>query len=160
MEFESIKKDKAPDSMLRKQYFDSAAGFFANSENASKTGHQLHDMVLYCTYNHRPCNMSDFVLHQDPNFFNCWKFTGVNTIKNGQVYSGPGAGLSLILYTDYVKDSPVNDYQFHNVIGGSNAIRIQISERGVYPSPLESGIDVSAGESTSISLGAKRTTME
>ncbi len=151
-----MKKENAPDSYLTKLDFNSPAGFFANEDDTFKVGHQLMEMVLHCTFNGKPCNMSDFVLHQDPGFYNCWVFTGASTISKDGIYLGPQAGLSLILYTDYAPNSPVSEYLFNNVISGGNGIRVHISESENYPTPLESGIDISAGQSSSLSLAMQK----
>ncbi len=136
----------------------SAEGYFANLNlNTSQhIGHQLEQFVIYCRFQNKNCNFSDFELLQDPMFLNCYTFKPIST---DSVQAGQRHGLMMILYTESKEahDNTGAAYVKESVVGNGDGVRIVIHEPNTHPAPVDQGVSISPGQSTDISLSAGRT---
>ncbi|XP_048876279.1 amiloride-sensitive sodium channel subunit gamma-like [Brienomyrus brachyistius] len=139
-------------------------GFFSNKfasefnrlseEEKLDMGHQLEDMLIFCTYHGRPCNTSFFSGFVNYKFGNCYTFNShkntdirgkpingvpLNTTKAGFTY-----GLHMELFiqqTEYVRD-----------ITHSAGIRLLVHDQHATPFPEDEGVNIPPGTETDIGI--------
>ncbi len=127
-------------------------------KNAFAVGHFKEDMILGCTYNRAPCNMTSFKLHQSPFYFNCYSFIGgkLETLqentKTTQSAPGPVSGLSLILNAGKISNRPDTFFTMDGIVKSASGFEIHISELNAYPMPHIEAVSVSTGTYNTIAL--------
>uniref|UniRef100_A0A1I7WZP2 Uncharacterized protein n=1 Tax=Heterorhabditis bacteriophora TaxID=37862 RepID=A0A1I7WZP2_HETBA len=78
---------------------------YKKSQNAEfKHAYTYNDLIISCTYNAKPCNITDFTEFYDPSYGICHMFN-----YNGQYFSsraGPLYGLRIVARIDQAKYLP------------------------------------------------------
>nr|AAK20896.1 FMRFamide-gated and pH-modulated sodium channel [Lymnaea stagnalis] len=136
----------------------SIRAFYENlGTEAKKISHDLQDLLIHCRFNREECSVSNFTYSFDGNYFNCFTFNGGQLKEKLQMHAtGPDNGLSLIISVE--KDDPLPGtygiYNFENNILHSAGIRVVVHAPGSLPSPVDQGIDIPPGYSSSVGLKA------
>nr|Q25011.1 RecName: Full=FMRFamide-activated amiloride-sensitive sodium channel; AltName: Full=FANACH [Cornu aspersum]CAA63084.1 FMRFamide-activated amiloride-sensitive sodium channel [Cornu aspersum]prf//2202327A FMRFamide-gated Na channel [Cornu aspersum] len=136
-------------------FMNSIRAFYENlGQDAKKLSHNLEDMLMHCRFNRELCHVSNFSTFFDGNYFNCFTF---NSGQRLQMHAtGPENGLSLIFSVE--KDDPLPGtygvYNFDNNILHSAGVRVVVHAPGSMPSPVDHGIDIPPGYSSSVGLKA------
>ncbi|KAK6994951.1 FMRFamide-activated amiloride-sensitive sodium channel-like isoform X1 [Biomphalaria glabrata] len=139
-------------------FIHSIRAFYENlGEEAKKISHDLKDMLIHCRFNRELCSVKNFTTSFDGNYFNCFTFNGGHIKKNLEMHgTGPENGLSLIISVE--KDDPLPGtygiYNFENNILHSAGVRLVVHAPGSMPSPVDHGIDIPPGYSSSVGLKA------
>ncbi|KAL9986105.1 hypothetical protein ACROYT_G000185 [Oculina patagonica] len=116
-------------------------------------GHQFEDFVVYCTFRGAYCaNYSSAFWSHFWHFAygNCYVFNGGTTEKgkNTKILKsnepGPSYGLSLELN--------IEQDQYIGALTQSTGVRIDISDQGEMPFPLDKGLSLAPGYETSIGM--------
>ncbi|XP_064605970.1 amiloride-sensitive sodium channel subunit beta-like [Liolophura sinensis] len=111
-------------------------------------GHQLDDMLLYCSFEGRKCTQKfqDFTLFQTSDYGNCYKFNDASNGSNVRIAKRTGQtyGLQLILYTE------VDEYIPGLALG--YGMRLALSMHNTLPPITSEGMFISAGAETSIGI--------
>lgn len=152
---------------MRKQLFSRLQhplAFFENTdEEATQVGHQLEDFVVRCSFGYDECDMENsFTLFTSPTYYNCYTFNAMindHTHEQRQQIeakaTGPQQGLSLILYLENDSDDEaMHDATYHTIsnVGNAAGVRVVVHEYGTLPFPVDQGIDIPPGFSTSLGL--------
>lgn len=112
-----------------------------SSSFRSQMGHQIHDMLLQCSFAGRTCIASNFTRSQTAKFGNCYTLQYHKFISRE---SGPSEGLQLQFFLetdDYVPG-----------IANSKGIEVIIHDQGTLAFPEDEGVAVAAGTETFIGL--------
>ncbi|KAH9494543.1 hypothetical protein Btru_042390 [Bulinus truncatus] len=139
-------------------FIDSIRAFYENlKDEAKQISHDLQDMLIHCRFNREECSVTNFTTSFDGNYFNCFTFNGGHIKRNLEMHAtGPENGLSLIISIE--KDDPLPGtygiYNFDNNILHSAGVRVVVHAPGSMPSPVDHGIDIPPGYSSSVGLKA------
>jgi hypothetical protein len=128
-----------------------------DNEIRRKFGHHLDDILLFCLFDYKPCNSSDFVWSYDNNFGNCYTFNsgydsnGVKTELKKSNFAGPTFGLQLTLYVNFYEELTENiSYEgFEEMRGGIGAV-IRIDNSTYQLDFSQDGIFVPSGFQTDV----------
>ncbi|XP_074644233.1 FMRFamide-activated amiloride-sensitive sodium channel-like [Tubulanus polymorphus] len=128
-------------------------GYFTyiGPEEAKLAGQTAQDMILSCKFNFMPCSWQNFTYYQHPTFYNCYTFNGKMT-KDSLVTrtTGPMAGLSLIIYLEADVNGILNgSYYKSSPVENAGGLRVVVHSPQTRPAPVDSGVDVPPGYSTS-----------
>ncbi|KAL9986106.1 hypothetical protein ACROYT_G000186 [Oculina patagonica] len=124
-----------------------------NASLLTQIGHQFEDFVVYCTFRGAYCaNYSSTFWSRFWHFAygNCYVFNGGATEngKNAKILKsnepGPSYGLSLELN--------IEQNQYIEALTQSAGVRIDISDQGQMPFPLDKGLSLAPGYETSIGM--------
>ncbi|KAH9494544.1 hypothetical protein Btru_042391 [Bulinus truncatus] len=139
-------------------FMDSFRAFYENlGEEAKRISHELPDLLIHCRFNREICSVSNFTTSFDGNYFNCFTFNGGQLTDQLQMHAtGPENGLSLIMSVEKANPQPryYGVYNFENNILHSAGIRVVVHAPGSMPSPVDHGIDIPPGYSSSVGLKA------
>lgn len=154
-----LRKQHDPDGMVPDSRHDIPVAYFENVglKEAYGMGHKKNDFILGCLMSYQTCNMSDFKLVQNPHYFNCYTFTGEQSVS-AAVRPGPLQGLSLILYLEAYNGDHQDIYNNLSPVEETVGLRVIIHEPGTMPDPIIQGLDVTPGTSTSIALNVQTLT--
>ncbi|XP_070565681.1 acid-sensing ion channel 2-like [Ptychodera flava] len=118
-----------------------------SKDEVHKYGHQLEDFVLQCTYDEKPCNISqDFYTFQDHLYGNCFKF---NHGRDGlpvfhATRTGSSYGLKLTLFLE--------QSEYISIYGRNAGARVNIVPYDVPSFPFNEGITIKPGTVTSLAI--------
>ena len=127
-------------------------------EESIAIGHQLHNLVLRCTFKGQPCNVStEFKPVMNSFLYNCYTFDP-GIASDHFLATGAENGLSLILYLEADNGTEINSqYDASLKSGNALGLKVMIHPRHSYPIPHIDGIDVMPGHSTSIAFKVTHT---
>ncbi|GFU17812.1 FMRFamide-activated amiloride-sensitive sodium channel [Nephila pilipes] len=132
------------DEFLQRIQFQS---LYFSLEDSSRFhyGHQSEDFIKSCSFNGEECSHSDFSLHLDNMYGNCFTFNKANSSKPPLKTSfvGPNSGLTLELNVQS------DDYIW---LTKSVGARVVIHDPYQEPTPQDQGINVSPGFETTLGL--------
>ena len=139
--------------------------FYENTgEEAVQVGHRLDDFVIRCSFGYEECNISEsFVLFRSPTYYNCYTFNSLvsgneSNTSRPQIdakATGPQQGLSIILYLENDNaDDLLESTTYHTIsnVGNAAGVRVIVHEYGTLPFPVDEGIDIPPGFSTSLGM--------
>ncbi|KAF8793542.1 FMRFamide-activated amiloride-sensitive sodium channel-like [Argiope bruennichi] len=108
-------------------------------------GHQIADFIQSCSFNGEECSHTDFTLHPDGMYGNCFTFNKANATKEPlrTSFVGPNSGLTLEL------DVQSPEYTW---LSKSVGARVVIHDPYQEPTPQDQGINVSPGFETVLGL--------
>ncbi|CAL1527011.1 unnamed protein product [Lymnaea stagnalis] len=139
-------------------FMESFRAFYENlGDEAKQLSHDLQDLLIQCRFNREECSVSNFTSSFDGNYFNCFTFNGGQLKEKLQMHAtGPDNGLSLIISLEKFDPMPgtYGVYNFENNILHSAGVRVVIHAPGSMPSPVDHGIDIPPGYSSSVGLKA------
>ncbi|KAK0064091.1 FMRFamide-activated amiloride-sensitive sodium channel [Biomphalaria pfeifferi] len=145
-------------SFEQMSFIESFRAFYENlGDEAKMISHELPDLLIHCRFNREICNVSNFTTSFDGNYFNCFTFNGGQLADQLQMHAtGPENGLSLIMSVEKAYPMPrfYGVYNFDNNILHSAGIRVVVHAPGSMPSPVDHGIDIPPGYSSSVGLKA------
>ncbi|GFT73029.1 FMRFamide-activated amiloride-sensitive sodium channel, partial [Nephila pilipes] len=137
------------DSTLSEEFLERIQfqSLYFSLKNSSRFhyGHQKEDFIILCSFNGEKCSLSDFNLHLDNMYGNCFTFNKANSSKPPLETSfvGPNSGLTLELNVqsdDYI------------LLTKSVGARVVIHDPYQEPTPQDQGINVSPGFETTLGL--------
>ncbi|XP_070192797.1 FMRFamide-activated amiloride-sensitive sodium channel-like [Littorina saxatilis] len=139
-------------------HLTSIRAFYENlGEEARSISHDLDDFLIHCRFNQEKCHISNFTTFFDGNYFNCFTFNGGEQGEKLLMHAtGPQNGLSLILSLDN-DEPPLGSYGVYNLesnILHSAGARVVVHAPNTMPSPVDHGLDIPPGYSSSIGLKA------
>ena len=134
---------------------NSPKGIFENVDRSQlyQLGHELDQFVIFCAYRGIECDYTnDFILFQDPYYFNCYTYHIPDDISD--VDTGPAKGVTFVFFLEANPfNSSKDEYLTRDdFIEQTAGVKIELHEKGMLPNPTVSGIDVLPGHSTSIAL--------
>ena len=134
----------------------------ANLENptaAFQGGVQQEEFIAFCEYHGYRCSYSDFTWFLDPGYFNCYTYDLTHRARDHRaVIEGPGQGLTLVLFVPTISimkyQGEVNSWLAINqeISLGGEGVRVIIHRPNTVPFPLQDGLDVPRGGSTSLGV--------
>ncbi|XP_070566951.1 degenerin mec-10-like [Ptychodera flava] len=151
--FERVKGERPPDwrgfmtFSSTPDFSDLTNVLKLSKDEVHKYGHQLEDFVLQCTYDEKPCNISqDFYTFQDHMYGNCFKF---NHGKDGlpvfhATRPGSNYGLKLTLFLE--------QSEYISIYGRDAGARVNIVPYDVPSFPFIEGITIKPGTVTSLAI--------
>jgi hypothetical protein len=119
-----------------------------SNEDKKKLGHDLNDILIYCTFNGKACDLTDFVWSFDELYGNCYTFNSGFNSNGTQIplyksnLAGLAFGLQLIFY--------VNIYE--KLLGYGTGAIVRIGNSSYMTDYLLGGIFLPPGFSTQISV--------
>ena len=137
---------------------NSAKGMFENINHneIQAIGHQLEDLVMFCSYRGVACNYTrDFTRFESPTYFNCYKYHAPDDVT---VDTGPDKGITFVLFLEGNPNSVdsqlwfTRDSQVEQTFGA----RMELHERGALPNPVLNGINIQPGRHTDLVLTQSR----
>ncbi|ESP02955.1 hypothetical protein LOTGIDRAFT_111045 [Lottia gigantea] len=138
-------------------HLTSIRAFYENlGDEAEYVRHELKDFIKHCRFNKDQCGSSNFTMSFDGNYYSCFTFNRGHYDKILMHSTGPENGLSLILAVDN-DNPPLGTYGVYNIdsnILHSAGVRVVVHAPNTMPSPVNHGIDVPPGYSSSIGLKA------
>ncbi len=131
----------------------SPRSLFANMDYTENMGFNLEDILIHCSHHTGHCPLNQFKYYKHPYYYNCYTYTGSETINT--MITGPEYGLSLILYTASNNLHYNLKYEKSSKVANSEGMRITLQQHGSLPLPTDKGVDIALGYSTNIGLRAK-----
>lgn len=125
--------------------------YFEDSTNHTSFGYTIDQMLIYCRYNLKKCESSDFQAYYDPIYGNCFRFnTEKGNEKNfksldraGQTY---GVNIEIFIGPPHLNQNQKIHYPTKR-----RGLRLLVFNQSNLPLSLD-GIDLQVGTSTSIEL--------
>lgn len=141
------------------EYYDPLRYYFTSSLNIPEMsdaerqsyGLQMNEMIIRCSFNNVPCNMSYWTPRYDSYFANCFMF---NSLQNSTLYStiaGKFNALSVALYLP----SYDNYYTFSRDLG----VHVFINDISIKKTSVHEGYEASVNTETNIGLDRLYTNM-
>lgn len=126
---------------------DVVASLFAD------TDHDLHSVIISCTYNQQECGLANFTVMHDPVFRNCFTFSATREV----ITNSPSFGLNLVVYAEnrHVHSLPDFKNSFAELWEASG-VRLIIHERGTHPHPQLKGVNLQTGVDALFALNIER----
>ena len=128
--------------------------YFLNAPKGKwhKLGVEKNDFIVNCRIGTKDC-YDNFTLYMNAKFFNCYTLRDL-TVENKFKGVGPEFGLSVILAG---QDLPV--FYRYNVWSNSEdskSVRVIIHEENTLPQPINDGIEIIPGMSTTVGIVQKK----
>ena len=115
-----------------------------------KLGVEKNDFIVDCWMGTKNC-YDNFTLYTNGKFFNCYTLRDLEVIDKGV---GPEFGLSVILAG---QDLPVvYQYSVWSKSDDSKSVRVVIHEKNTLPQPINDGIEIIPGTSSTIGIVQKK----
>ncbi len=122
---------------------------FVGEEDAPLMGHRLHDFVLRCQFDRKPCKDDDFVQFVFPPFVNCFTFVGQkDTEMKTRGEKDSGLTMSMYLEPDNISVASLYNPKAGSVYSGG--VRILLSPPNQLKTIGHSAHEAAAGFSTSL----------
>jgi hypothetical protein len=127
-----------------------------NDTYKQSLGHSLNDILIFCQFNYKDCNISDFIWTYDSTYGNCYTFNSgfhsngskVNLKQSGFV--GSDYGLQLTFYINFYQElTSFNSNSKSDYKGGFGAL-IRIDNSSYLTDHGSDGILISPGTQTDI----------
>uniref|UniRef100_A0A915PQI3 Uncharacterized protein n=1 Tax=Setaria digitata TaxID=48799 RepID=A0A915PQI3_9BILA len=113
-----------------------------------KMSQQKKELILKCSFNQRDCNIeSDFKLHYDQTYGNCYTFNWNRTKQLTAHQAGANFGLRVLLYADISEYLPTSE---------SVGFRITVHDKWLIPFPDAFGYNAPTGFLSSFGVRMKK----
>ncbi|XP_043925856.1 amiloride-sensitive sodium channel subunit gamma-like [Protopterus annectens] len=124
-----------------------------SEEQQLEIGHQLDDMLFFCSFHGGQCNKSFFTTFLNHKFGNCFTFNGLNMGADGEsqwkeilnaTKAGFSYGLMLELYIEQV--------EYIKELSSTAGLRMVIHDQHRMPFPEDEGVNISPGMESDIGM--------
>jgi acid-sensing ion channel 2 len=125
-----------------------------NETEKRKFSHPLEEIMLYCNFNGKSCEVDDFKWYFDPQIGNCWIFnsgqnrTGQRVPLSSNSFPGVIYGLQTAFYVNFCE----NLTTFNSFTGGGLGALVRIDNSSYLTDYVYDGIGIAPGYYTSMSI--------
>ncbi|XP_071112396.1 epithelial sodium channel subunit alpha-like [Haliotis cracherodii] len=113
-------------------------------------GHQIHDMLIECSFQGKVCTPSNFTHFYNYMHGNCYTFVPTDVDYTFISQTGPLYGLSMMLY--------VEEAEYISSLSSGVGFKVVVHSPDTMPFPEDEGFDISPGFATS--AGVTKVTVE